>query len=191
MIRTALLAAALGAPLLVPPPAVVVPPVPRPSPAPAQPAAQVVPGLGLPMPGFCGNSLPHEPVVVYEVTGGTLAGFLHVRFTAYSDGSASASSLSSFGGGESVADAAVSFPGPEAVAELLAELRAAGAFQLCDQDLIVSDLPLSTLTVLAPGSDARAHSSSYWSAEGPWAAPSALVNAFLQAHFPNLGHPGS
>ena len=108
----------------------------------------------------CPDVLGGGPILVYDVSGSTLLGPLHRHLAVYDDGHASYSAAGGLPGAQP--EAVFTYVGEKAAAQLLADLRAAGAFQLCDAQLLVSDVPLTTVTVLTPGTDARAHSFSYW-----------------------------
>ena len=141
------------------------------------PAPLVAPPLG-----DCVDDLPHQPVVVYEVSGFTFVGFFDRELVVYQDGSARLSSASAAGDGK----AQVASVAPGAAVALLSDLSAAGAFQLCDQTGTFNDLPLSTLTVVRPQTDARAHTFSWWAGDGAYGPVEQRLNQFIAAAFPGF-----
>jgi len=134
----------------------------------------------------CANYVDHEPVVVFDVTGHTIATSVHSRFTLYDDGRATLSKFTDVGGGIETGEARTTVVATQAVDDLLQDLAAAGAFTLCDQKQIAVDVPLSTLTVLRGQTDARAHSFSYWTATGAHAAAGTAIAQFIAATFPGF-----
>ena len=128
----------------------------------------------------CPNPLPHEPLVVYEVSGGTLVGQVDQFVSVYADGTARLSS--SLGSGPGFAW--TSYIGDAAAAELHASLIAAGALAQCDQDTTWNDVPLSTLTVLRSPTKQSGATFSWWVAEGDVQAIEALLLDFVAANFP-------
>lgn len=130
----------------------------------------------------CQELYRHEPVLLHDVTGGTLLGPYHTQLAVYNDGFVSFHSVT--GLGTPVVEARTAYVGPEAVQALQKALQAAGAFGLCDQPLQVSDVPLQTLTVFRGDGDAYAHSFSYWLGTGPHAAANAAVQDFVQTWLP-------
>jgi hypothetical protein len=132
--------------------------------------------------GDCPELLPRQPLVAYDVSGHTLLGPSHLHLAVYSDGLASISRV-----GGSAGDAAMAFLSPREASELLTELRSLGAYQQCDSDLLVLDVPLTTITVHGTGADPKAHSFSYWLPEtAQLAAIQAALDAFVARHFPDF-----
>lgn len=148
---------------------------PAPQGVPAQPhAAPLAP---------CANPIAHEALVVWEVSGGTLLGPVDGLLVVYSDGIARYSS--SLGPGPGFAQTA--YVG--AAAQTLHQtLVAAGALRQCDIELITSDVPLSTLTVLRNAPSGLANQFSWTLAEGNIVPMEAALNAFVATVFP--GAPG-
>ena len=142
---------------------------------PAPAAAQIVPG----------GELMHELVAVYDVTGFTLAGELNINLEVYNDGTAKVSRVSGFFGQPTV-DAQIANVGAGTALAFANELRAQGAWQLGDQQLQVSDVPLQTLTVLRGFTDQKAHAFSYWLASDEYAGVGTVIQKFLDTHFPNF-----
>lgn len=123
--------------------------------------------------------LPREPVLAFDISGFSLGGPIFQHLSVYNDGQGMLATAGFDGAGEVY----VGVPGPNAVRKLAKDLALAGAFQLTDQLQFVSDLPLTTVTVFRGTTEATAHTYSYWSAEGPYAAPAQLIADFIAAHF--------
>jgi hypothetical protein len=135
----------------------------------------------------CVNQLRHEPVVVYEVSGFGLGGFFDQALTVYGDGSVRLARSTLDGVGSS---SRWIYVGQEAAVDFARNLANLGARELCDQPSVVSDLPLTTLTVIGPQTDARAHTASWWYPETPQLqAIQQRIDTFICTHFggPNCG----
>lgn len=132
----------------------------------------------------CVDVFPHHPIVVYEISGGTLAGPLDQELLVYGDGFARLSSATAnFGAGSSKQ----AFVGDAAAAALITSLSQNGAFQLCDVPDQVSDMPLTTLTVMRGNTDSRVHTFSWFLAPpGQHAACEQILQNFVAAHFPSF-----
>lgn len=129
----------------------------------------------------CPNTLRHEPLVVFEVTGGTLAGPVDSLLAVYDDGLARYSSSIGPGPGFSYTVGV----GEAQARGLQADLAAAGALYLCDaSDGVVNDVPLSTLTVLRGQTRQAGNTFSWFLPEGPTATIEGVLSAFIAAHFP-------
>jgi hypothetical protein len=148
----------------------------------AAPAAQSLPGPG------CPNFFVNEPLVVYDITGYTLTGLLHLHLTVYSSGTAQ---ISEAGGGAGpfpfVSMADVAYVTPEAAEKLWKTVVTADAMSICDYALQVSDVPLTTITVHRGDTNSAAHTYSYWVAGTPQmqAVDNAIQN-FIHQYFPNF-----
>jgi hypothetical protein len=132
----------------------------------------------------CPNSIPHEPVVIYEITGGTLASTVDRSLVVYNDGFARLSSAEDNGcpGRAQVAQVA-----PVAVKQLAQDLAQAGAFALCDATSVVTDVPLNTLTVCGGGTETVSHTFSWWLApQTPYERAEQILQDFLAANFPEF-----
>jgi len=125
----------------------------------------------------CANTQRREPIVMWDVTGNTVAGPVHGQLVVYNDG---VTSVSSGNGG--VRTEAVA---PAVVQALRGDLIQAGATTLCDQKQ-VTDMPLTTLTMFVGSTDAQAHTFSYWVANNGYAAVQAEIDDFLATHFPGF-----
>jgi len=125
------------------------------------------------------NPIAHEPLLVYEVTGGTLVGPYDLQLTVYADGLARLASATQAKLGRT----ALRDVGPESAHQLATELARAGAFFGSDQALNVTDMPLSTLTILQGAPDSRAHTYSWWVPEGANRTAPALLQSFIADNF--------
>lgn len=130
----------------------------------------------------CPNAIPHEPIVLYDHSGGTLGGYVDRALTVYGDGTARLSFA--FQGVPSKAEFA--FPGPDAARQLALDLAQLGAGVLCDDFQVVSDLPPTTLTILRDATDSRAHTFSWYLSNGAYGAIEARLQTFTQTYFPNF-----
>jgi len=128
----------------------------------------------------CLNVIPHEPMVVYEVTGGTFAGPTDMSFVMYTDGSLR---LSSTTANEGLGFAKTASINSELADQVLAELVANGAAKLCDSTISVTDTPLSTLTIFLGTTQAAAHSHSWWIANAADARSAALLDGVIHDAF--------
>jgi len=150
------------------------------SPAPATSPQLVDATAAPPLTSSCPNKIAREPVLIFDVSGGSFGGPSHRRLAVYSDGFASTSR--SFLGTSS-ADTAI-LPS-EVVDQLRFDLAQAGASQMCDGKFIpVPDTPITTVTVMRGTTDARSHTFSYFAPNAGQLAISILVNDFLTTHFP-------
>ncbi len=130
----------------------------------------------------CANVFAHEPLVIYEVNGFTFGGFLDQFLIVYSDGSARLSRGTLDGTGTSTRLAHV---GQDEAINLARNLVLLGARDRCDDPSIISDLPLSTLTVIGATTDARSHTYSWYHPEDPAAQAIQLrLQEFLATWFP-------
>lgn len=136
-------------------------------------------GVVIPVIGF---PFVREPVLVYDVTGSTLLGPVHVSLKVYNDGLVSYVSRAQpiLGGTDLVHTTLV----PVSVVEQLTlDLDAAGADVLPDSILPVFDIPVSTVSFAAePGTKASIHTFSWLGGTTAHQAVGAIVNAFIQDH---------
>jgi hypothetical protein len=150
--------------------------------APTAAAQTITPGPGI----FPSESVDHEPLVIHDVSGGTLAGPIHSHAVVWSDGSITFSERSTnfiFPVTETTRVVAGHAPKSEAT-RLIRQLRRLGAFDESDSAMTVSDVPLQTLTVALPGTDSRSNSFSFYLAAGRKGPMLQLINAFLDAYLP-------
>ena len=144
------------------------------APSPANPATAAAAQAG------CQDLWAQHPLVVYDVTGSTLAGPVDLSLVVYDSGVAK---LSSASGAPGQGKARVEYLTPQATLALARALFQSGSFQTCDQPLAGSDVPLKTLTVFRGGTDAKAHSFSWWITENEYAVLEQHVTDFIGAHF--------
>ena len=125
------------------------------------------------------------PVVVYSLRGGTLLGTVHTQLTVYNNGFATIAKMDDsviFGQVEDVASAGV---GPAAANKLLLDLVQNGAVTLPDQNTIIFDTPLTTLTILEGKQLGLSRTFSYFF--GPeYSGVNQVIVDFIQTHFPGF-----
>jgi hypothetical protein len=131
----------------------------------------------------CLNVFPHEPVLFYEVSGFTLCCLVDQQLAVYGDGSVRIS-RATYDGANSKSQLA--YVGTGSVQALVADLGALGAGSACDDPAQVSDVPLSTLTMMRGETDGRAHTFSWLHADGTGGAVAARLDAFVAATFPGF-----
>ena len=133
------------------------------------------------------ESIRQEPVVVFDETGGTFAGPVHLHLTVYNSGQASIAQTR-WNDPDRSGSAAVKTVPPEAVKELFVALQAAGAGSLRDNPRMAADVPLKTVTFFTtPGPNSGTNSFSYRVAERPYAQVEAILRRFICTHFPAFG----
>lgn len=149
----------------------------------------VLPALGLcaalaptATPPPCVNIYPHEPVLMYEVSGYSLCCLIDIQMTIYGDGSVRAASADEFGIGR----AQIAHVSPAELQALLTDLSAFGAGSSCDVQSFFNDVPLSTLTMLRGTTDGRARTWSWLGDDGQNGAIEQRLNQFLHATFPGF-----
>jgi hypothetical protein len=132
---------------------------------------------------LCPNGLPHEPIVIYDVNGSTIAGPFDLQLVVYGDSFARLSTTNTPSGEGKSQITTV----PRATAtNLLVSLAASGALNLCDDTSFALDLPLSTLTIMRPVTDVKAHTYSWWAGQGPYGPPEQVLLDFISSAFPNF-----
>lgn len=132
----------------------------------------------------CANSMAVEPVLIYNLSGGTLLGPMHLCLVVYGDGLATISRRDSSTPPAGTAES--KHVSPASLQSLSLALAAAGAELSCDQvSPVMQDVPLATVTVFsASGTDAAAHTFSYWQASsGPYGAVESILQDFIGAEF--------
>jgi len=156
----------------------------RPGAAPAPLAASAAPAqIAAP----CDNLFDQEPVLVFDVSGYGLAGLIHQHVCVYDSGLVT---YAEAGGGTPLfpfgSSADITYVPVEKVRAFQKSLILAGAFSICDEDALVADAPLHTVTVFRGQTDSRAHTYSYWF---PISQANtdvhALILAFIDDAFPN------
>ena len=123
--------------------------------------------------------LKHEPVLVFDVSGSTLTGPLHISYRVYNDGYIAGSEC---GGPFGVNSAGTAGASEAEVLALQKALIDAGGMSLPDQNLSVADIPLTTVTVFRGDTNARAHTFSYWTNDAEYAALGQVISDFMTAH---------
>lgn len=136
-------------------------------------------GSDFPAPTPCDNLIAHEPVLLFELAGTTLIAQYDRTLTVYADGALKLADASTTGPGQAIRAQTT----PEVVNALKSALTQAGAAALCDDARGVTDVPLRTVTLLRGAQDARAHTFSYWLADGEYAQVDALIEGFIAEHF--------
>lgn len=136
-----------------------------------------------PAPTPCPNTITHEPLVLYDVGGSTLAGPIDIGLTVYNDGTARISATGQFG---LPSQALTAYVGPAAATQLLLDLSTLGAGQLCDHYTNVVDLPVSTLTLFRNGTDPRNHTFSWLESDGAYGPVQNRLQDFIHATFPGF-----
>jgi hypothetical protein len=131
----------------------------------------------------CPNVLPHEPIVIYDINGFTLAGPLDLQMVVYGNGFARLSTTNTANGEGKSRITTVSQGDAN---KLLATLAKKGAFELCDDPSFVSDMPMSTLTVMRADTSVRTHTYSWWVAQGPYGPAEQVLLDFISSAFPNF-----
>lgn len=134
-------------------------------------------------PAGCTNIWVHEPLLVYDISGGTFVGPTDLSLTVYGSGQVKISSASLLPG---VGQAAIAFVTPAEARGLAVELRALGAHFLCDVPVSGADIPLKTLTVFGAGTDTFAHTFSWFSVDADTAPIQQLLTEFISDTFPEF-----
>ena len=131
--------------------------------------------------------IQNEPVVVYNVTGGTLTGLIHRQLTVYNSGFVTIAKLDEpvFPQPAEIQEVRTAQVGPQAATQLLISLVQAGAVQLEDQSFPVSDVPLKTLTILEGKTFALSRTFS-WYVGGDYAVVDQALNKFIGDTFPGF-----
>lgn len=137
-----------------------------PGPASAPPALEDPAGLGQL------DATDRQPVLVYDVSGGTLLGPVQSTVVVWSSGAVTYSRQDPF----SEPAVGTMTLAPAALEGLLQSLEDAGTGALQDQWPQVADLPLNTVTVLGPTTSTVAHTFSYWTGVGKYAAVDAVLD---------------
>jgi hypothetical protein len=135
------------------------------------------------VPTPCPNTIAHEPIVLYDVSGATVGGPIDIGLTVYNDGTVRISSTGQFG---LPSGARTAFIGSSAAIQLLLDLSNLGAGQLCDHDTQVVDLPVSTLTLFRNGTDPRNHTFSWLESDGAYGPVQNRLQDFIHATFPGF-----
>ena len=128
------------------------------------------------------NKILHEPIVIYDLTGSTLTGPFNLNLEVYNDGTAKISGVTG-----QTADARVANVGQQTALQFAKDLRSAGAWTLSDQQLVVADVPLKTITVLRGfNGDLEGRSFSYWTGVNQYQGVEIAAQLFIAQHFPGF-----
>lgn len=125
----------------------------------------------------CPNDIAREPVLIYDQSGSTLSGIVTRHVCVYGDGTVIASHAS---GGTALfpyeSGARITHVDPARITKLRTDITQAGVWSLCDESLSLADFPLTTVTVLRGGTDALAHTYSYYF---PLSTTNQIVHMFI------------
>lgn len=136
--------------------------------------------------GDCPNIFVVEPLVIFDVSGFSLGGAIHRHLTVYNNGLASISNAGGFPPHISGTATFTFLPVGKAIG-LARDLFDAGAWDVCDELVPISDTPITTVTVLRGGTNAPSHTYSYYTPESPEATEAAQILAdFVDEHFPDF-----
>lgn len=131
------------------------------------------------------GGIDHQPVLVYQVSGGTIAGQQDLLLTVFDDGQVILAVRNDANPDGAVCIAQVD---PLRIDRLQDELAAANAARLNDGDPEpLPDLPLTTVTFFfSPGSSpiTRANTFSYFFPEGDQALVEDVISSFIAEVFP-------
>lgn len=127
----------------------------------------------------CADSIKIAPVVQMTKAGATLLGESLSTVVIYSNGLITMSSIDPRHEGSSAQMLHVS---PQDVLDLEADLAKIGAASICDSEITVYDVPLTTVSVSRGSADGMTHSYSYWFAQGSQVAvESAILDLIMNA----------
>ncbi len=140
-------------------------------------SAQAVSGGG---PSIAAAAFVQEPVLIFDVTGSSIAGPVHDSVVVYNNGLVSVSEFRMFQGNDG-STRTVSVP-VKAVRRLSSALAAAGAFSLQDSAATFPDLPVTTISVLSGKTDAKAHTFSVTVGNAGHAAVQGIIQNFLSTY---------
>lgn len=131
----------------------------------------------------CADTIPIHPVLIHDIAGSTLIGPIYRHLVVYSNGHAS---LSATTYEPDPGRAQTGILTQAEIAQLRASLEAAGAFEACDNDMQVSDIPLTTVSVFRGATNALAHTYSFMTPDARQSAVEALVQQLIASKFPNF-----
>jgi len=120
------------------------------------------------------------PVLIHDVSGGTLVGPVQATVMVWSNGDVTFSRKEFFGPA-TVGHTKLS---PQQLDGFVTALHEAGAGMLEDQWPEVMDVPLNTVTMLGPGADSMAHTFCYWIGTGRYEAVDAVLDRMTMGLFP-------
>lgn len=130
------------------------------------------------------NPIPREPVLLYDVTGGTIAGPTHTTLAVFSDGSVS---LAVKDGANPLGTVETKTVPVARVNKLARDLQRAGAANLRDGSARpVPDVPLTTVTVFLTSArtpQTTINTFSYYVADRPRVGVGEVIQSFLDEVF--------
>ena len=134
----------------------------------------------------CPNTLGSSPALIFDVSGGTLLGPVHMHMTVYHSGYVTMARKSEvIFQGTSDIDVQTTTVSQQELNDLLRDLYLVDVYTLCDQDTFaVSDIPLTTVTAFRGRTDAQTHTFSYWLGSGEYAGVSTRIGQFISDHVP-------
>jgi len=133
---------------------------------------------------LCANIEQHEPVVTYDIAGGTLLGPIYLHLAIYNSGHAIISRTTM---DPDPGACQTSFLTPAEIQQLRADLIAANVATLCDEQLSVSDVPLTTISYFRGTSNAAVRTFSYWLGfGGPYQGVELVMQNLIATKFPNF-----
>lgn len=131
----------------------------------------------------CAELWARDPLVVYSLTQGTLVAPIDEVLLVDSAGTARLVRSTANGDGSKAAVVSI---GADAALQLQLALAGAGAGVVCDGGPAPIPTPLKSLTILRPGTDARAHNASWLVAQPEHAAIQTILDDFIAATFPGF-----
>ena len=135
---------------------------------------------GIPVATGCEEIHIAQPMLIVHTSGSTLTGPVFQLMTVYSNGESSLSQADGLNPTPMISTTTLDL---EAIAKLRADLRRANAMNLCDQEGIVLDVPLTTVTVFDGGTGKSvANTFSYWGGFGDHGEVQAAVNNLMAIH---------
>ena len=135
----------------------------------------------VPQAGGCNEVFRNEPIVVFNMSGAILAGHIEESLIVYNTGHVVHARAAEFEPEPTVEMAYVPLLELRAFFQDLVALGAGGA---CDQDLVVTETPLRTLTMLRGQRDSFSHTFSYYGEQSPYVEIDERIFDFLAATFP-------
>ncbi len=131
--------------------------------------------------GGCDEVFFNEPIVVLNMSGGVFAGHIEESLIVYNTGHVVHARTAEFEPEPTVEMAHVQ---PLELRDFFEDLVDLGAGGACDQELVVTETPLRTLTMLRGQADSNSHTFSYYGVEQPYLAIDDRILDFLAATFP-------
>ena len=119
-----------------------------------------------------------EPVLIFDVSGSTLTGPCHKNLSVYNNGRVS---LAEFATSQPTRNES-KMVSPGEVKSLIGQLSRYTRLQ--DDQTIVTDIPMTTVTLFQGLTDARAHSFSYWLPIGDYEEVQQTIDLFMHRAFP-------